>query len=444
MGRPFATGLGGLLLAASGAIVVGVPAESVPVQQLRADDQPKAGVWARPFSPNGDGVRDSTKIRLSLPRWADNVQVRIGRRDSPQQAFRVVDLGRLRKGKHTWTWDGRRDDGSKVGDGAFRVEVVSSPRRWRESAGAVVVDRVFSPGVAPSVQFSLPPGQVPRVFPRTKVVTDHVTIVDTGIRRYSEYPATGLKGLRLEIRDKAGRMVLRQPMSRKSDEEPYFSYDWTARVNGKPLLPGRYRAVVNGLDSAGNQGPGEPLRLWVSRDSLEWREQTYTVEPAASTVGPCFFDGGSGCGDLPTPPCEVAPSDMFPGGLSYRSDTCRQPEYGSLYAGRAHWLPIPDALPGRGVHRARVAFRGAPTDAAGSDVGTLSVSGETYADRESVTSSTGAETAEVRPRYWNGVPYGNYNELVPPGVGWSFITRNGDAVDVDRFLVSARYLAVVD
>ena len=220
MRRRFATGLGGLLLAMSGAIVVGGPAESVPVQQVRADDQPKAGVWARPFSPNGDGVRDSTKIRLSLPRWADNVQVRIGRRDSPQQAFRVVDLGRLRKGKHTWTWDGRRDDGTKVGDGAFRVEVVSSPRRWRESTGAVVVDRAFSPGIAPSIQFSLPPGQVPRVFPRTTVVTDHVTLVDTGIRRYSGDPATGLKGLRLEIRDKAGRVVLRQQMSRRSDEEP--------------------------------------------------------------------------------------------------------------------------------------------------------------------------------------------------------------------------------
>ncbi len=60
----------------------------------------------------------------------------------------------------------------------------------------MVVDRVFSPGVAPSAQFSRPPGQAPRVFPRTKVVTDHVTLVDTGIRRYSEDPATGLKGLR--------------------------------------------------------------------------------------------------------------------------------------------------------------------------------------------------------------------------------------------------------
>ncbi len=45
----------------------------------------------------------------------------------------------------------------------------------------------------------------------------------------------------------------------------------------------------------------------------------------------------------------------------------------------------------------------------------------------------------MRPRYWNGVPYGSCNELVPPGVEWIFITRNGDAVDVDRFLVSARY-----
>ena len=233
-------------------------------------------------------------------------------------------------------------------------------------------------------------------------------------------------------------------MARKSDEEPYFSYDWTARVNGEPLPPGRYRAVVNGLDRAGNHGPSEPLRLWVSQDSLEWREQTYTVEPAASVVGPCFFDGGSGCADVPAPPCEVAPSDLFTGGLSYRSDICRQPEYGSLNASRAHWLSIPDALPGRGVQRARVAFRGAPTDVAGSDVGTLSISGETYADSVSVTSSTGAETAEVRPRYWNGVPYGAYNELVPPGVAWGFGTANGNSVDVDRFFVRARYLAVAD
>lgn len=444
MRRRLATGLSGLLLAATCAIVLGAPAESVPAQQERAVNSPKAGVWARPFSPNGDGVRDSTVIRLRLPRWADNVQLRISRRDSPHRAFRVVELGRLWKGTHTWTWDGRRDDGTKVGDGTFRAEVVSTPRRWPESAGPVVVDRVFSPGIAPSLQFSLPPTQVPRVFPRTKVVTDHVTLEDTGIRLYSGDPAVGLKDLRLEIRDKAGRVVLRQPMGRKSEEQPYFSYDWTARVNGKPLPPGRYRAVVNGLDGAGNHGPSDPLRLWVSQDPLQWREQTYTVEPAASVVGSCFFDGGSGCGDVPGTACTVVASDLFPGGLSYRSDSCRTSAYGSLYAGRAHWLPIPDAVPGRGVHSARVAFRGAPTYAGQADRGTLSTWAQLYADDASVTSSTGAETADVRPQYWNGVPYGAYNELVPPGVAWDFVTGDGDAVDVDRFLVTARYLAVAD
>ncbi len=400
-------------------------------------------MWARPFSPNGDGVRDTTDIHLRLPRWANNVRLEIGPESRPYRPFRVVELGRLSKGTHTWTWDGRRDDGSMVGNNTFRAEVVSSPGRWAESAGPVVVDRVFSPGIAPSVQYSLPPGQTPAVFPRTTVVSDHITLEDTGVRRYPERPATGLKNLRLEIRDRSGRVVLRQPMSRKSEEQPYFSYDWTARVNGRPLAPGRYRAVVNGLDAAGNHGPGEPLLLWVSRDRLEWREETYTVEPATSTVDACFFDGGSGCGDPGVPACgTVAASDRYPGGLSYRSGACApMPDSPMLVAGRTHWLPLLDAVPGRGVASARVAFRGSPTHAAESDQGTLSIRARKYGEDVTVTSSTGAETPEAEPRYWNGVPYGEYNELVPPGVAWTFATHGDDSVDVDRFLISARYLA---
>jgi flagellar hook assembly protein FlgD len=400
-------------------------------------------VWARPFSPNGDGVRDTTVIHLRLPRWADNVRLEIGRESRPGRPFRVVELGRLSKGTHTWTWDGRRDDGSMVGNNTFRAEVVSSPDRWAESAGPVVVDRAFSPGIAPSVQYSLPPAQPPAVFPRTTVVSDHITLEDTGVRTYPERPAAGLKNLRLEIRDRAGRVVLRHPMSRKSEEQPYFSYDWTARVNGRPLAPGRYRAVVNGRDAAGNHGPGVPLLLWVSRDRLEWREETYTVEPATSSVASCFFDGGAGCGDPGVPSCgTVAASDRYPGGLSYRSGACApMPDSPMLVAGRTHWFPLLDAVPGRGIASARVAFRGSPTYASESDQGTLSVLSRNYGEGVTVTSSTGAETADVEPRYWNGVPYGEYNELVQPGVAWAFATHGDDAVDVDRFLVTARYLA---
>ena len=57
------------------------------------------------------------------------------------------------------------------------------------------------------------------------------------------------------------------------------------------------------------------------------------------------------------------------------------------------------------------------------------------------TSSIGARTAWVR-----GLQLGQGNADMgrPPGVLWSFRTTGSDAVDVDRFTVTMRYLAVAD
>ena len=179
-----------------------------------------------------------------------------------------------------------------------------------------------------------------------------------------------------------------------------------------------------------------------------WHEEVRTLLPDDSLGGgACFFDGGSGCADADyyNPPCgTVTASQLFAGGLSYRSTACPEGRVGTDLASRSHWLPFPEAL--RGVVSARVRFAGTPTHAGEGDVGTLGIAGTDYEHSSLTTSATGSETDDVEPMYGHGVPgdYTGSGEVIPPGVLWGFSTKAGNAVDVERFVVTARYLTVAD
>ncbi len=87
-------------------------------------DKTLGGVSAAPavLSPNGDGARDSLRIGFELTRQAA-VRVQIRRKG---KVVRTVLSGTLAAGAYAATWDGKRADGSPVGQGPASALVLAT------------------------------------------------------------------------------------------------------------------------------------------------------------------------------------------------------------------------------------------------------------------------------------------------------------------------------
>lgn len=426
-----------------GLFLLPVSAAGAPASASSDEAVSGPGIAAGVFSPNGDGNDDKLVIRYHLPRDADLVQLRISELYAgPSRHVRLIQLGSAERGSHSWTWNGRDKHGEVVDDGVYNVDL-SYAGSSRTARDRIAVDTDFSPRLVVDSGAIRANGVNAAIYPHTSVVRDALHLsahVEHRTRRMS-----------LTIRDARGRAVLRRvERNMETDRHAYssvFDERWTARLDGRPLPPGRYRAVIAGIDRAGNHGRDEQP-IWVSKERLVWHEEVRTVLPYDSVGGgACFFDGGSGCADADyyNPRCgTVTASQLFAGGLSYRSTACPEGRVGTDRASSAHWLPLPGAP--RGVVSARVRFAGTPTHAGERDVATLSISATHYEQSSHTISGTGSETADVEPRYGHGVAGDNTGsgDAIPPGVLWGFTTKDGNAVDVQRFVVTARYLTVAD
>jgi hypothetical protein len=69
-----------------------------------------------PFSPNDDGVKDTARFRYNLSQTA-RVSLKIV--DVRGLTVRTLDGGDQSAGDHALEWDGRRDDGGRVGNGIY-------------------------------------------------------------------------------------------------------------------------------------------------------------------------------------------------------------------------------------------------------------------------------------------------------------------------------------
>jgi flagellar hook assembly protein FlgD len=88
------------------------------------------------FSPNGDGVLDSTRLGFRLSRRASvTISVRAG-----DQVVRTLTLGTLAAGKHTTVWDGKAGSGEALAScrPTFAVTAVSSVGESSVSRSLVV------------------------------------------------------------------------------------------------------------------------------------------------------------------------------------------------------------------------------------------------------------------------------------------------------------------
>ncbi len=402
---------------------------------------------ASPFSPNGDGVKDTLSIRYRLPVGA-HVRLTISPASDARRPVRRVDLGHQSAGKHTWTWNGRNQSGKQVLDQSYVIrfyDVEPTTLQLPRASMKVHVDRRLQ------IQLTAPtygaePGARARVYPRTTVVTDTLDLSASGENQ--------LTALELVIRNGKGRIVRRADVAeplRTTDGRLYGygrTVPWAAVRGGKPLSRGRYNAVVVGRDKAGNAGRSRAVKIWVSDEKLEWRETTTTVIPDASDFGPCTYSMANGCGDYPS--CgEVVASTLYAGGLSYRSKTCEDPEYHRSYASSSHLLEVPEATGVRGLSAVRVAFEGAPTTAGEPDTGRLHVwsrdDNDSIEGAGFIVGTTGRSTW-IDPAWGEG-DQGYPDSYVPrrdPAAAWSFSTVGTDSVDIATFTVDVRYLAVPD
>ena len=427
-------------------IVVGLALLATPTLAV----VPTAGAAARAgdtisapsrFSPNGDGVKDTLRVRYTLAARA-HVRLTIGSASS-RQVVRRVDLGTQPPGAHTWTWNGRTQSGGQAVDKAYVIRLYDADPAGHPAPLAsekVQVDTGFAPQLT-TPTFGAGRNAVARVYPRTTVVTDAIELRAISYERKVDF-------LELVIRNSQGRVVRRADVDERLLTTTGAFYatgrtvSWAAVRGGKPLPRGRYTAVVSGGDLAGNTGRSKSLRIWVSDDKLEWQETTTTVTPVESYVGICDYSTANGCGD--NAPCgDVVPSAMYTGGLSYRPEACVPADSQRTDAAVArHMLEVPEATGVRGLAAVRVSFVGAPTTAGEPDTGTLVVSG---AGGGSSVEGTSGQSAWVEDPSWGG----GLDRTYPlpqrdPAALWSFGTSGSSSVDVASFTVDVRYLAISD
>lgn len=392
------------------------------------------------FSPNGDGVQDTLRVRYTVPR-PTNARLEIIRPFAYDRVLRTVDLGLQPAGTYAWSWDGKDRRGRVLRDDMYWIRLVV--RGDGVETDRVKIDTTFEPTLQ-TPTYGAPSDRPARVFPQSTEVADAVELT---ARTYEPR----ITSMRLVIRNPAGRTV------RDADVDEVVQNNlgvavghgltvmWAAQRGGKPLPKGRYTAVVTGRDKAGNLGRSEPLRIWVSADKLVWRETTTTVTPDESDFGPCTYSSANGCGDFPD--CGVVvPSTVYVGGLSYRSKPCANPESFQSRANSSHLLEVPEATGVRGLSAVRVAFEGAPTTAGEPDTGTLRVWREDVEDDVDIVGTTG-QSPWIDAPAWGEGDEGYPDSYVPrrdPAAAWSFSTFGTDSVDVATFTVDVRYLAVAD
>ncbi len=439
-----------LVLSVTALGLAAASALALPVSSLGATPGDLTVHVPKVFSPNGDGRKDEARIRYELPRNGRVTVVVL--QGIPSRTVKVAKLGWQKRGEHQWSWDGRGKGGRRVADGSYFVNValtaadgtrITPARRARTR-----VDTTFSARVEARTDYALPRGKVLPVYPRTSVVRDSVSL-----RPLLHEKA---RWARLVIKDRRGRTVLSEDVT-DADDLTYSNADygqphpddvvWTARRRGKALPPGRYRAFVRGRDVAGNINRTDTYPLRVSREALEWREETRAVGAQGSRTAVCgFLSTANGCGEAPAECGVVVASALLAGGLSYRSAECDPARPERNTASALHYLPVPETAGIRGVAAARVSFAGRPTPEAGSDQGTLAVWREQRgAPQVTVSGSTGATTGWVDcPRGCRGIVVSEYDGRFDPGVVWSFTTRGTSSVDVATFTVEVRYLAVTD
>ena len=217
-------------------------------------------VSARAFSPNGDGVLDTTTVRMAvtgLVRWGYRVQAVDGSALGPN-----LRSGTVTGKAPAMTWNGLDASGARVPDGPYRVtlwaEDVSANRSERGS-NVTVDTRPATVTSASGVGFLTPDGDGKADTLRLRWAADQ-----------------SLTGA-IRIRNKAGSTVRSWSFTGKASG----SVTWDGRSASGTVVPdGRYTYRVDGRDKGGNRTVVD-RRILVDRTIRSVRWSSPSFDPRA-------------------------------------------------------------------------------------------------------------------------------------------------------------------
>ena len=205
-----------------------------PLLRYRASD--------RAFSPNGDGIKDTARIRFRLPD-ADDVTVTILDADGGT-VRRLATNKRLGKGAQMFRWDGQTDEGLLAPEDSYRVRV-----GLRDAGRTNTLPH--------TIELDLKP---PRPQIAAVGAPAHKPIVIDGLQRQSAVAkvAAPARKPRFSVwrtdAAKPRKVVDRLPSAGKRRAE------WNGHIGGRLAPPGTYMITADALDRAGNRGSA-PVKL---------------------------------------------------------------------------------------------------------------------------------------------------------------------------------------
>lgn len=118
-----------------------------------------SGVAPATFSPNDDGVRDTTSITFALSRAAD-ITIEVVKEGS---VVGSADAGRLGAGTHLWTWDGRDGNGALVASGKYGLRVTAVSSLSTSSIGATTIVDLVPPRLSVASSASVKLGKTAKL-----------------------------------------------------------------------------------------------------------------------------------------------------------------------------------------------------------------------------------------------------------------------------------------
>ena len=273
----------GALLALAGVLALGAESERVLfVRGLPIVSPPIAprlilafGAWPNPFSPNGDGVKDTTDLVFALARPATcTIKLFNG---SGALVRTLLDHVASPAGKNSVAWNGKDENGAVVPDGAYagRLWATDADGVTQSATAPVIVDTkapVLSDVTAVPPVFS-PNGDGRADF--TRIVFRLSEMSAISMRVYRSGTGTPLGEIFWGIRPAGLNGVI-----------------WDGKVSGVKVPDGRYTVVVFLRDMGGN--PGTSGRTDVVVDTVR------PVVGGLKAVPSTFSPNGDGVADTTT------------------------------------------------------------------------------------------------------------------------------------------------
>ncbi len=381
---------------------------TVDVERLR----PWISAGSTTFSPNGDGRHDAFTRTYSLDAPTQEVFARVQDASGATVLQRGPIVATAGAG-YSYTWDGRRSDGTVVPDGRYTIHIDTSDTSAATPLGGRATTYANVDTTRPVMTGTS--SSVPTVYP---VRDDYVDA--TALSTHVSEPVAGL---RAEIRNAAGTLARRFDLGART-RAGTATVTWGGRNgSGTPVAPGSYTVRFVARDEAGNDATSAATTVRVSDKRLVRRTGSKVVRPV-----PSLFDWYTGrCGDVFR---DVR--DGWRDSLGYYSNVnCAGSGDDSVATG-FHFARLPAAI----------RYGQVRVDAYGGSARRESVADLAYLDRYGEFSDRGRVLQPGTRRYtgpWAGadahVDYGRY-------VTWLVATAEGNRYDVRDFRVVWTYYAL--